>query len=633
GGRVFDFLAGAYAATAGLASVRTARRSGQGEHVDVSIMEAAAVGSFACHAELTARLGGRTEADIKRQPPQQVEIPSIEPTADGWVGFTTNSRQQLDDFLILIEHPELTGDERFTLWNNRWRHFAEWNSLVHAWTRSHSTGEVIRRAVDLRIPVAPVANAATVLDNPQFAERGVFRPNPSGGFPQPRRPYAVDGVEPPAWEPAPQAGRHTGQIEWQQPPVRESGPPALPLSGLRVLDMTAWFAGPLAAHLLAVLGADVIHLESTGHMDGMRATGGAHAARYPEWWECSSQFLSINTDKRGLTLDLGAERGREVFHRLVAWADVLIENFTPRVMDNFGFTWKALHAINPQLIMVRMPAFGLDGPWRDRTGFAQTMEQVTGLAWVTGHPSDQPRIQRGPCDVVSGVHAVFSTLVALEVREATGEGVHVESTMVEAALNAAAEQLVEYGRYGHVMSREGNRSPWAAPQGLYRSSDQQWVAVAVETDAQWAALCSALDAADWAGDAGLSTLAGRRARQDELDPAVAAWVAGRDAATAVDTLLAAGVPAGTVVDQRLLSAHPQLAARAFFEQLDHPVVGRQSFPAIPLRLSSIKKWMHRPAPTLGQDNHTILEDVLGLARSDVEALEADGIIGTRPAGL
>ncbi|MDE3203893.1 MAG: CoA transferase [Acidobacteriota bacterium] len=633
GGRVFEFVAGGYAATAALAAAGTARRSGAGEHVDVSLTESAAVGSFSCHAELMARLDGVTPEMARRAPVARVEIPSIEPTADGWVGFTTNSRQQLDDFLVLIDRPELIGDERFTLAKDRWNYFEEWNHLVQEWTTKHTTEEVIERAVELRIPVAPVANAETVRANPQFVARGVFEPNPSGGFAQPRCPYTITGVDRPVFGPVPQPGEHTGTVDWAEPAPRGGGNPSLPLAGLKVLDMTAWFAGPLAAHFLATLGADVVHLEATTRMDGMRATGGALAQKFPDWWECSSQFLSINTDKRGVTLDLRADAGRRALDELIGWADVLIENFTPRVMGNFGLTWEALHDLNPNLVLVRMPAFGLDGPWRDWTGFAQTMEQVTGLAWVTGHVDDQPRIQRGPCDIVSGVHAVFAALVALEVRRQTGQGVMVESTMVEAALNAAAEQIVEYGKYGHVMGRQGNRSAWAAPQGLYRRDDGSWLAVSVERDEHFDALCRALGASDWAADPALATHSGRRARHDELDRRLSEWVAARGAETAADQLAAAGVPAGLVADQRFLSQRPQFAARRFFEELDHPVVGRQPVPGMPFRFASVDRWLHRPAPLLGEHNHQVLVGDLGLGEQEFEALRAAGVIGDRPAGL
>ena len=633
GGRVFDFVAGGYAATAGLAAARVARRTGRGEHVDVSVTESAAVGSFSCHAELMARLDGVTPEMAKAAPVARVEIPSIEPTSDGWVGFTTNSRQQLDDFLVLIDHPELIGDERFTLAKERWNHFEEWNLLVHDWTTKHPSDEIIERAVELRIPVAPIANAETVRSNPQFEARGVFEPNPSGGFDQPRCPYTISGVDRPVFGPVPAAGQHTGAVDWSAPVGRGDEAPSLPLAGLRVLDMTAWFAGPLAAHFLATLGAEVVHLESTTRMDGMRATGGSLAKKFPDWWECSGQFLSINTDKMGVTLDLRAPAGRAALDRLIGWADVLIENFTPRVMGNFGLTWEELHRINPGLVLVRMPAFGLDGPWRDWTGFAQTMEQVTGLAWVTGHVDDQPRIQRGPCDIVSGVHAVFSALVALEVRDQRGEGVMVESTMVEAALNAAAEQVVEYGKYGVVMGREGNRSAWAAPQGLYRGADGEWMAVSVEDDTQFAALARAIGAPEWVGDAGLATLAGRRSRHDELDDRLAGWAATRSAEAGAEELAAAGAPAGLVADQRFLGDRPQFAARRFFEDLDHPVVGHQRIPGMPFRYSTVARWLKRPAPTLGQHNHEVLVGAVGLSEPELAALEAEGVAGDRPVGL
>jgi crotonobetainyl-CoA:carnitine CoA-transferase CaiB-like acyl-CoA transferase len=632
GGRVFEFAAGAYAAAAGLAAVVEARRSGRGEHVDVSVLESAAVAGFSGFSDLQARLEG-VRPDHLIGEAQRVEIPSIEPTADGWVGFTTNSRQQFDDFLLLIDRPDLIVDESFAMATERWERFDEWNALVHAWTRARPTQEVIEQAVELRIPVAPVGTATTVTGYEHFVERQVFLPNPSGGFLQPRCPYRISGVERPVWRPVPAAGEQSGTIQWATPPERGTARRALPLEGIRVVDLTAWFAGPVAAQLMALLGADVVHVESIRRMDGMRAVGGTVAHRYADWWECSSMFLSANTDKLDVTIDLRTSAGLGVLIDLIRRADVVIENFTPRVMETFGLTWDALHEINPRLVVVRMPAFGLDGPWRDWTGFAQTMEQVTGLAWVTGHVDDQPRIQRGPCDILAGIHAVFATLVALQHRATTGKGAHVESTMVETALNAAAEQLVEYGAYGEVMGRQGNRSRWAAPQGLYRSGDRQWVALSIETDAQWASLCSVLDASEWVADAGLARQAGRRARHDELDVVLRAWAETHEGAAAVEILVSAGVPAGVVFDQRTLSTHPQLVAREFFEELDHPVVGLHRVAGPPFRYASVPRWMKRPAPTLGQHNHDVFEGLLGMTESEVKTLEADGIVGDRPAGL
>ncbi|MCH8891598.1 MAG: CoA transferase, partial [Myxococcales bacterium] len=361
-----------------------------------------------------------------------------------------------------------------------------------------STEEIVEAASLLRIPVAPVNSGATVADHEQLLARGALVADATGRFVQPRPPYRIDDRDPPPPRPAPRLGEHTNRIEpreCQRP--RATGPAPLPLEGLRILDMTAWWAGPSATGMLAGLGADVIHLESITRLDGMRMVGGLLAGRHEAWWECSHFFLAANVNKRGLTLDLTKPRGLELARKLIAHCDAVIENFTPRVMENFGLTWETVHALNPQTILLRMPAFGLSGPWRNNTGCAQNMEQVTGLAWLTGHTDDQPRIQRGPCDPLAGMHAAFSLLVALAEREATGKGVHVECAMVEGALNAAAEPVIEFSAYGHLMHRCGNRSPTAAPQGLYpcRGSQpgrERWLALSVSSDAQWQAFKTVL---------------------------------------------------------------------------------------------------------------------------------------------
>src|SRR5439155_9658903 len=244
--------------------------------------------------------------------------------------------------------------------------------------------------------------------------------------------------------PAPRLGEHTGTIEPHTPARREitGDEPSLPLAGVRVLDLTAWWAGPIAEGALAALGADVIHVESVSRMDGMRATGATTGMEGP-WWERSTHYLCSNTNKRSLTLDLGSDDGLALLRRLIAESDAVLENFSPRVLTNFGLEWEQVRAINPRCLLVRMPAFGLSGPWRDNVGFAQTMEQVTGLAWITGHCDDQPRIQRGPSDPNAGMHAAFALIVGLAERDATGAGSLLEVTMVEGALNAAAELVLE----------------------------------------------------------------------------------------------------------------------------------------------------------------------------------------------
>lgn len=444
GGRIAEWAAGVYGAVAALPALFRARATGRGEHIDLSMLETANL-VYTQFSESMNRLfnGSPDDPPVAFLAPT-VETPSIEPTADGYVGFCTNARQQFMDFLLLIERADLQDDEMLAQVPGRMMRFDEWSAIVRAWTATKTTAEIIERAAALRIPVAPIGNGATLPAHEPLAARRVFVPSADGRFLQPRRPYRIDDADPPPPCPAPRLGAHTGTAGFTSArPVRvpvSDGP--LPLTGLRVLDLTAWWAGPSATHLLATFGAEVIHVESAGRPDGVRMVGGLMAASYERWWEVSPHFLHANSNKLGITLDLDGARGRELLEALVPRCDAVVENFTPRVLENFGLGWARVRELNPTALLVRMPAFGLTGPWRDHPGFAQTMEQLSGLAWVTGHPDDQPRLPRGPCDPLAGAHAAFAILVALAERAASGRGHHVESAMVESALNVAAEQVV-----------------------------------------------------------------------------------------------------------------------------------------------------------------------------------------------
>ncbi len=300
--------------------------------------------------------------------------------------------------------------------------------------------------------------------------------------------------------------------------------------------------------VLGALGADVIHVEGPARMDGMRMVGMMYADR-SSWWELSPFFVTINTNKRDVAIDFTSERGRELLLRLLEHADVVVENFTPRVLTKIGLDWEAIHAANPRAVLVRMPAFGLDGPWRDRPGFAQNIEQASGLAWITGQPDDQPRIQRGPCDPNGGMHAVIGLLEALDRRDETGTGSMVEVSLFDAALALASEAIIEWSAHGVLRERDGNRSFLAAPQGCYRArGEDAWVTLSVETDEQFTALAAVIGRPELATDASFGDLAGRRARHDELDAAIGAWIAGVEREAAVAQLLASGIPAGVAFD-------------------------------------------------------------------------------------
>jgi len=632
GGRTTEWIGGTYAAVAALAALYRARRSGHGERIDFSLHEVMglATNNF---IDLMWGLFGRPPVIGSAQ---NVETPSIEPTADGYIGFNTNTAQQLQDFLLLIEQPELRESGDFNLAAQRLSRLAAWEEIIHAYTTQHTTAEIIERASALRIPVAPVCNGETVLRQPHLEARGVYSEDSSGGFQRPRPPYKIDGASPPQPRPAPRLGEHDGKIEARSSKrPAPHGAPALPLRGLRVIDMTSWWAGPAASHMIATLGADVIHIESVAKPDGARMVGHMFAQGGKPWWECSTFFLSANTNKRGLTLDLDKKRGIELFNELLASADVLIENFSPRVMEGFGFTAERVRAINPHCIYVRMPAFGLDGPWRDHVGFAQTMEQISGLAWLTGHDDDHPRIQRGPCDPLAGMHAAFALLVALVDRERSGVGAYVECTMVEGALNAAAEQVIEWTAYGNLMHRQGNRSPTAAPQGLYACAEHdaaahpRWLALSVENDREWQALLTWLGEPEWARDLRAAPLLERRRAHERIDTELRSVFAARDRDECVAQLVAAGIPAAPLVDPRSLSDHPQLRHRGFFEEIEHPVIGVQRFMTVPFRYASVDRWLRCAAPRIGEHNSEILSE-LGLSADEIRRLEKSQVIGNRP---
>jgi crotonobetainyl-CoA:carnitine CoA-transferase CaiB-like acyl-CoA transferase len=291
------------------------------------------------------------------------------------------------------------------------------------------------------------------------------------------------------------------------------------------------------------------------------------------------------------------------------------------------------------MIMVRMPGFGLDGPWRDNAAFAYVIEDASGLTWLTGYPDQNPLEPYSIGDPNAGVHALNGLLLALEHRRRTGEGVLVEAAMVDAALNVAAEQFIEYSAYGALLQRAGNRGPTAAPQNLYLTADLDefgrkdcWVAVAVATDEQWTALQKAIGGPDWAMDPELSTAGGRRKHHDDIDEQLAVWCQGRGSDEIVQLLWDAGVPVGKVMQPHRQAELPQLRFRGFFEELEHPVTGKARYSTLPVTFSRGPDRRHtRHAPLLGQHNHELLA-ALGLTEPEIAALEADGVIGQSPEG-
>jgi crotonobetainyl-CoA:carnitine CoA-transferase CaiB-like acyl-CoA transferase len=629
GGQLSEWAAGVSAAVGALVALRGRSRSGLGDHVDVSRLEASVMifnGFQAVAGQVTPTRPG---------PFRVVEVPSIEPAKDGWVGLCTLSTAQFNSFVEMIGAPEWATDPDIQRIDYRASHPRPLRKRVAEWTKQHLVEEITEEAARRRIPCVPVGNGETAPRIGHLVERGVFVAHPGADFVQPRVPYRLSRTPQPTFRAAPALGSSDPDaVAAAWPPVPTPRPVAgaapRPLEGVRVFDFTSFWAGPIVGQLLGFFGADVIKVESIQRPDGTRL-GTSYGAVGDRVWERAPLFQAVNTGKRGITLDLTCPAGRDVARRLLAHCDVFIENYSARVVETFGLLEGSLR---PDLIVVRMPAFGLSGPWRDLPGFAQTMEQVSGLAWVTGFPDGPPLIPRGPCDPIGGLHAAVATLLAIRARDRTGVGQTVEVPLLESALNVAAEQIVEWSANGRLLQRLGNHHGLMAPQNVYRClGDDAWVALAITTDRQWADLRAQLGEPAWAREAALDTVDGRLDAQAVIDEQLGRWCRARPADEVVELLWPLGIAVARVVHPRRVIDNPQLWARGFFEPIDHPVVGPISLPGFPARLASQPAPLHRfPAPTLGQHNHEILGGLLGMTSGELTGLVEANVIGDRPLG-
>jgi crotonobetainyl-CoA:carnitine CoA-transferase CaiB-like acyl-CoA transferase len=633
GGQVGEYLAGVYASAALLASRYGRVSGGPGQLLDLSMLETQIL-SLTYYPVTYFEMLGRPWRDERR-----LTVPGVARAKDGLVDLGCGTAQQWFDLCAMVGHPEWIDEESPLTITEQANINAD---EIYAWVESNTVDDIRELATAFRIPNAPVANGANVTTLDHFRERGSFVCNPGDRFQQPGHPYRMrPGRLRPA-SAAPRLGEHTARYRTvgttPQPAAKTSERSNhLPLSGLRVLDMTTFWAGPCGTHFLAMLGAEVIHLESARRPDGTRLIAGLPITE-AQWWEKSPIFAALNTNKKGLTLDLQSPRGRELLCRLIATCDVIAENFTPRVLDQVGLDFPRIQSIKPDAVLLRMPGFGLDGPWRDNPAFAYAIEAAAGVSWMTGYPDRTPYDPYSIGDPNAGMHALNGLLLALEHRRRTGQGVLVEAAMVDAALSISAEQVIEYSAYGKLLERAGNRGPTAAPQNLYRSADidefgrlDSWVAIAVATDDQWERLRKALGSPSWAADPKLAAAADRAAHHDLIDEHLAKWCEPRSRDEIVGALWDAGVPVAKVMQPHRQTELEQLAFRHFFEEVDHPVSGPARLSTVPMRFSTGPCRFHtRHAPLLGEHNHELLSD-LGLSPSEIADLEADGVIGSAPA--
>jgi crotonobetainyl-CoA:carnitine CoA-transferase CaiB-like acyl-CoA transferase len=414
---------------------------------------------------------------------------------------------------------------------------------------------------------------------------------------------------------------------------------AAPLSGIRVVELTTAWAGPMAGRILAYLGAEVIRVEPASRPCGWRHHGETRAAfRYPDGrpgerpYNRSALFNSQNVGKLSICIDLKRPGGHAALLKLLAESDVLVSNFTPGTLARLKLDHAHLQAVRHDIIVVEMPAYGTTGPKAALTALGPTMEMATGMASMIGYRDGGSPTYTGPSymDPIGGYNGAAAVMTALAYRRATGRGQQVEVPQIEAAMQYVGPELLHAIASGRDPERQGNRVDWAAPHDTFPAlGEDQWVAIAVTTEAQWQALCVTL------GDprlraAEFNTLAGRLAAQDRLATIIGDWTRGQPKLEAAERLQTAGVPAAPVQKADDALASPYLAARGFFTTLDHPEAGRHPYQGLPFHFSGTSVGATRAAPCLGEHTLTVLEDWLHLPAQEIQALHAAGTIADTP---
>lgn len=404
-----------------------------------------------------------------------------------------------------------------------------------------------------------------------------------------------------------------------------------PLAGVRVLDMTVAVAGPVATLLLGALGAEVLRIETPWARPRNPTSALPAPADAPdEPWNREARLNELANSKRSVALNLALPEGRAVFLDLVDVSDIVIENYSPRVMGNFNLGWEVLHARNPRLIYVRMPAFGASGPWRDRISYGPGIDAMSGLSWLTGYRGGPP-LKPGNfyCDQNAGLHAASAALAALRARERDGVGQTVELAMLEGELQLVGDALLAAQLTGREPSRIGNEHTSWAPHGVYpaKPSDDDpdaWIAIACRNDAEWEALLGIWNNADIARDRRFRTALRRWKHRAVLDDLLAAWTVHFDALELAERLQDAGVPASAVMGARTLLRDPQVAARQAVGALEHPQVGPSPAPQAAYRLSETPAPPKSAAPLFARDTRPVLTELLGYSAERIDALIAAG---------
>ena len=613
--------AGAHAVLAALVGLHERERSGRGQRVEVSDLEAV----LTAHAWLVSSwaacglLLARQPTDLIRAVDGCVYVMRIVPK---------------DDLFVLIDRPDLAA-ENLTVDVPTWHaNIPRIFEAVQAWAIDKTVAEIIEMGQLLRVAVTPVLDGAGVLADEQLADREWWEHE--GGVAYPGQPYRFSATPSARRGPAPSIGQHSGTTVPSRgaagvaPAVGTTD--AAPLEGLRIVEVTTNWAGPVAGRFLADLGADSIKVEwATRPATRALIWPGPTQDLQRQPHHRAMYFNEMNRNKRGVCINLDTPDGRAAFLDLVKTADVVIENNSARVMPQLGLGYEALRAVNPSIIMVSMSGYGSTGPHRDWVAYGANIETTSSLTSITGYPDGQlSRTTLFYADPVSGNYAAIAIMAALRHRSRTGVGQWVDISLNEAGVTFCAEALVSLQRTGVLRTPAANRDPAVAPQGVYRCiGTDNWVAITIRSADEWRAAATLIGRDDLAADPSLQDLVGRHARHDELDAAITAWTVGREQYEVAHAFQALGLAAGPVLANWQIQADPHIHHRQMYETTVHPVVGAYPTTTWPWRFDRTPARLTRPAPLFAEHNREVLGEA-GFDAASIDVLYATGATADDP---
>ena len=643
-GRHTEYAAGMYGFIGAMAALVARESTGLGQTVEVSHLEA----MVAMHQHTTT-MWTHAGHILKREgnaQPGMWHPAGVYECADGFVFLGHATQAKLEPFLQAAGMGHLLEDERFATNESRGRHKRAFDAALRPWLIARTSQEICELGEATFSPMGPVWDTHEFLADPHMAAREFFVPldEARGDAVIPRGPFRL-GADYAGGDPQPPKRAEVEELDgWTaEDSTASTGQPLNdgPLTGLRVLDLTRVWAGPIGGRLLGDLGADVIHIESPWNRGPLEAPDDLADLThiYPDnelgerHWNRNGGFNKLARNKRGLSIDLSSEPGQRIFRELIAASDVILENYSPRVFPQWGLDWDSLRAINPAVIHTSMPGYGATGPGANRVALGPVIEAATGMTMMAGYADGIPyRSGVAWPDPVSGMSAVAGTLVGLWRRMSSGgEGQRVETAMIESMGTFAGDELLSAQIMGQPPPRRGNREQGVAPQGVYRClGDDRWIAISVTSDEEWASLCAVAGLPDgwehW-------QLWERESRHDEIDVALDIWSRSISPTEAVSRLQDAGVIAALLSDGRDLLESEHLAAREFWAELGGIDMGVLRYPGCPIRLSDTPATYRRGAPGLGEHNHEVLTGILGMSEAQVSELLAAQVIADRPPSM